>query len=74
MNLPRLPELDDDFEGQEEQKDKREKSVKEGSKVKPKMPKSEYDSDGNPVLTVPNLDDINLFNEIDKYFGQEVDD
>lgn len=69
MSLPRLPELDEDFEIQDKEEEKKIQKKKE----KPRMPKSEYDSDGNPILTVPDLNDINLQGEIEKYFGEEVD-
>lgn len=36
---------------------------------KPKVPKSKYTEDGVPILTIPDLDDVDLFDEIDKYFG-----
>lgn len=39
-------------------------------RVRPKVPKSEYDADGNPILTIPDLNDIQLTAEIDKYFGE----
>lgn len=41
---------------------------KEVKKEKPKIPKSQYDSDGNPLLTIPDLDDIDLSKEIDRFF------
>lgn len=50
-------------------------SVK-GEEVKierPKLPKSQYDEDGIPILTVPDLDDVNLMEEIDRFFGEEDD-
>ena len=68
MSLPRLPELDKDFEIQDKIKKKKERPRR------PRMPKSEYDNDGNPILTVPDLNDINLQGEIEKYFGKEVDE
>lgn len=35
---------------------------------KPKIPKSQYDSDGNPLLSIPDLNDIDLSREIDRFF------
>ena len=69
MSLPRLPELDNNLEIQDKNRENKIQKEKE----RPRMPKSEYDSDGNPVLTVPDLNDINLQGEIEKYFGEEVD-
>lgn len=40
---------------------------------KPRIPKTEYDSEGNPVLSIPDLNDVNLNDEIDKYFGRGSD-
>lgn len=36
---------------------------------RPKIPKTQYDSDGKPVLMIPDLDDIGLNAEIDRFFG-----
>lgn len=50
-------------------------SVK-GEEIKrerPKLPKSQYDEDGTPILNVPDLDDVNLMGEIDRFFGEEDD-
>lgn len=58
MKLPRLPDMDDNDE-----------KVKKNTR--PKVPKSQYDEDGNPILTIPDLNDIDLSDEIDKYFGEE---
>lgn len=42
-------------------------------KKKPKIPKSQYDAEGNPILTIPDLNDVDLFSEIDRFFGEEDD-
>lgn len=55
MKLPKLPSMNDE--------NKR--------NTRPKVPKSQYDEDGNPILTIPDLNDIDLNDEIDKYFGEE---
>lgn len=80
MSLPRLPDLDDVFENDKKQdkvksSDKSSKKEKEITKEKrkTKIPKSEYDSNGKPSLAIPDLDDVNLMNEIEKYFGVEED-
>lgn len=36
---------------------------------RPKIPKTQYDADGKPILMVPDLDDIGLNAEIDRFFG-----
>lgn len=81
MSLPKLPDFNDEFEEDEIQINK-EIEVKEVEreiepdndkklKGKPRIPKSQYDNEGNPVLLIPNLDDVNLNSEIEKYFGRE---
>lgn len=45
------------------------KQVVEKPNGKPKIPKSQYDSDGNPILMIPDLNDVDLTNEIDRFFG-----
>lgn len=42
---------------------------KENVITRPKIPKTQYDSDGKPVLMIPDLDDIGLNAEIDRFFG-----
>lgn len=63
MKLPKLPDIG------EEIKSEKPKAKKE----KLKIPKSQYDQDGNPILTIPDLNDIDLNGEINKYFGKEED-
>lgn len=48
-------------------------SVKGEERKRPKLPKSQYDEDGTPILNVPDLDDVNLMGEIDRFFGEEDD-
>jgi hypothetical protein len=55
MKLPKLPN----------------EGLNKKEKKKLKIPKSQYDEDGIPILTIPDLNDINLNDEIDKYFGKE---
>lgn len=38
-------------------------------KKRPKIPKSKYDEEGNPILMIPDLDYIALNSEIDRFFG-----
>ena len=87
MSLPKLPDFnDDEFEEEIEIREKVEvkekikikKEVESNKneevgqvKGRPRIPKSEYDANGKPFLAVPNLDDVNLTNEIEKYFGRE---
>lgn len=47
---------------------------KNGKKKKPKIPKSKYDDEGNPILMIPNLDYIALNSEIDRFFGNYEED
>lgn len=56
--LPELPSLDE---------------LDKLKKQKTKIPKSEYDEEGNPILMIPDLDDVNLNSEIEKFFGEEDD-
>lgn len=66
--LPKLPSLDE--MGLPSLEELEEKKV---TRKRLKMPKSQYDSEGNPILTVPDLDDVDLTSEIDKYFGKGVE-
>lgn len=63
INLPKLPDLDDI-----------QHIIKKKKKVKMEIPKSKYDTDGNPILLIPDLDDVNLLQEIEKYLGEEDDE
>lgn len=55
-------------------KSKHEKSEKTQDEVpkresgKPKIPKTEYDAEGNPILSIPDLDDVDLTKELDRFF------
>lgn len=60
------------------QKDKEIKRVMEEKEVedkkkKPRIPKTQYDAEGNPLLAIPDLDDIDLSSELDRFFGEEDD-
>lgn len=71
--LPSLPDLDDDFF--EEKPKKSKPAKKEPKKIMkanrdPIIPKTQYDSEGNPILAIPDLDDVNLNGEIDRFFSQ----
>ena len=48
--------------------------LENGQKKKPKIPKSKYDDEGNPILMIPNLDYIALNSEIDRFFGNYEED
>lgn len=82
-DLPDLPEIEEEVKSvpkrenipkrttSEQKSSKSEPKAKPKKKSKrPKMPKSQYDADGNPILTVPDIDHINLNDEIDRYFGK----
>lgn len=78
MSLPRLPDLPDINNIDNNKKPQMEKAPEKTEKVKPKnkpkktrprIPKSEYDENGKPILMAPDIDDIKLTDEIDKYFG-----
>lgn len=58
MKLPKLPRIEIDEEDSKPKETKR-----------PKIPKTELDSEGNPILAIPDLNDVELNAEIDKYFG-----
>lgn len=46
------------------------KEVKEKEdKKKSIIPKTTYDAEGRPVLAIPDLDDVDLKSEIDRFFG-----
>lgn len=42
---------------------------KTNSKIETKLPKSEYESNGRPILNI-DVDDINLSSSINEYLGQ----
>jgi len=65
MSLPQLPDLNK-IEEPKKQKTKKQKEKKERKGI---IPKSQYDEDGNPILLIPDLNDVDLTDEIEKYFG-----
>ena len=77
MELPKLPDLeeivikkDDRVDQENRQTVQKESKIKNVFKKKrPRIPKTEYDIDGDPILSIPDLNDIELTSEIDKYFG-----
>ena len=82
MRLPSLPALDDSFfEDVEEKKDSSPKKSKESKSSKKEetkskrreliIPKTSYDDEGRPVLAIPDLNDIDLNSEIDRFFGKK---
>lgn len=49
------------------QDNKKEESLyKENGKRR--IPKSQYDENGSPILSIPDLDDVNLKKELNKFF------
>lgn len=50
--------------------EKVEHSKKESGKRKSIIPKSEYDENGNPILMIPDLNDVDLNKEINRFFGK----
>lgn len=42
-------------------------------KKEPIIPKTQYDAEGNPMLAIPDLDDVDLSSEIDRFFGKGGD-
>lgn len=81
MKLPSLDELmfEDDLKEEVElpkakkQTKKKETKKEENKKKEPIIPKTTYDSEGRPVLAIPDLDDTDLANEINRFFGKEDD-
>lgn len=74
MSLPKLPNLDENFEANNKANKSESNKEDEASSNKEKrfkMPKSEYDVNNKPKLTIPDLDDVNLTDEIEKYLGEE---
>lgn len=82
MSLPQLPNLPDlDSEKQSPPKKKalksketkksgtKKKKEKTETKKKSIIPKTEYDSEGKPILMIPDLNDSELNDEIDRFFG-----
>ena len=65
MKLPKLDDL-------EELNDNKIESPEEKSKTRPKIPATRKDASGEYILEllIPDLDDVNLTEEIDKYFGE----
>lgn len=76
MKLPNLDELEMDLQA-EDPKERAKKTTEKTTNKKPKresiIPKSQYDSEGNPILSIPDLNDVDLNSEIDKFFGKGGD-
>lgn len=80
MSLPKLPDLNDlEVEESPPKKERVNKSNVESQNLdetheeevnkRPKIPKSQYDANGNPILLIPDLDDTELNDEIERFFG-----
>ena len=80
MSLPKLPDLNSlEIEESPPKKERVNKSNiephqhfethKEETNERPKIPKSQYDESGNPILLIPDLDDTELNDEIERFFG-----
>lgn len=80
MSLPKLPDLNSlEIEESPPKKERVNKSNIESQNVdkfheeetneRPKIPKSQYDDSGNPILLIPDLDDTELNDEIERFFG-----
>ena len=80
MSLPKLPDLNDlEVEESPPKKERVNKSNIESQNLdetheeevneRPKIPKSQYDANGNPILLIPDLDDTELNDEIERFFG-----
>ena len=80
MSLPKLPDLNSlEIEESPPKKERVNKSNIESQNFdetneeevneRPKIPKSQYDANGNPVLLIPDLDDTELNDEIERFFG-----
>lgn len=53
-------------ENADKAKDDNEAETRESGKLK--IPKTRYDNEGNPILSIPDLDDVDLTNELDRFF------
>ena len=80
MSLPKLPDLNSlEIEESPPKKERVNKSNIESQNIdetheeevneRPKIPKSQYDDSGNPILLIPDLDDTELNDEIERFFG-----
>ena len=84
MSLPKLPDLNGlEIEESPPKKERVNKSNIESQKFdetldetheeevneRPKIPKSQYDDSGKPILLIPDLDDTELNDEIERFFG-----
>lgn len=85
MSLPQLPDLPDlesdkksppkkkankkKVKKSEEMKNESVNEKETNNKKKPIIPKTEYDAEGNPILMIPDLDDVELNDEIERFFG-----
>ena len=82
MSLPKLPDLNSlEIEESPPKKERVNKSNiepqnidetethKEETNERPKIPKSQYDDSGKPILLIPDLDDTELNDEIERFFG-----
>lgn len=75
MSLPSLPSLDDDFFGDVKKEKKENKNnvhkKKESNRKKQIIPKTSYDAEGRPILSIPDLNDKDLSAELDRFFGNK---
>lgn len=73
MKLPKLPDMNFEATDNSSVKEKDVKEKKKKEKETPKksiIPKTEYDDTGKPILAIPDLNDVDLSAEIDKFFGK----
>lgn len=76
MKLPKLPELPsldilDEIENNQGKGETLNKNANEKiENRRPRIPKSQYDAEGKPLLMIPDINDVALNTEINKYFGK----
>lgn len=68
MKLPKLPDMN--FETTDNSSVKETKKKEKEMPKKSIIPKTEYDDTGKPILAIPDLNDVDLSAEIDKFFGK----
>lgn len=76
MQLPKLPDIGEyevNFNNEGESKPVNKKTKPQKKEKKSIIPKSEFDENGKPALAIPDLDDSDLKNELNRIFGKGGD-
>lgn len=73
MALPKLDDLEKMYENPKKAKKSKKTKKVEKKKDNTRIPKTKYDDAGNPILVIPDLNDVDLEGEIEKHLGYSKD-